>query len=34
LDAIVVHRKRVFAGRTGVGGEFTRIEHFRFLRHP
>ncbi len=34
LDAIAIHRKRVFAGRTGVGGEFTRIEHFRFRHHP
>jgi hypothetical protein len=34
LDAIVVHRKRVFANHPNKAGEFKRIEHFRFPRHP
>jgi hypothetical protein len=34
LDAIAVRRERVFAGRTGIGGEFTRIEHYCFRHRP
>lgn len=34
LDAIAVHRKRVFANHPNKAGEFARIEHFRFPRRP